>query len=116
MSTNIDDLTDAELADLIEAAREALARRQSVEAVRIQMGDAIKQARDTGVLTAPEPGAEYAPPGDATELCIKGGTRTVGGETWLLERGACVGPPSVANGWARVDDVSDGEGETDGLV
>ena len=103
MSTNIDDLTDAELADLIEAAREALARRQSVEAVRVQMGDAIKQARDTGVLTTPEPGAEYVTPGDATELCVKGDTRTVDGETWVLERGACVGPPSLENGWVKTD-------------
>lgn len=103
MSTNIDDMTDQELADLIDAAREALARRQSIEAVRAQMGDAIKQARETGVLDTPEPGAEYVAPDDATKLCVKGDVRTHDGETWVLEHGACVGPPSIENGWVKTD-------------
>lgn len=103
MSTIIDDMTDQELADLIEAAAEMLARRQSIEAVRTQMGDAITRARESGVLDTPEPGTEYTPPGDATELCVKGDVRTINGETWVLEHGACVGPPSAANGWARTD-------------
>lgn len=103
MSTSIDTLTDQELSDLIEDAGELLAQRQSIEAVRTRMGDAIKQARDSGVLDTPEPGTEYTPPGDATDLCVKGDVRTVDGETWVLERGACVGPPSISTGWVRAE-------------
>lgn len=103
MSTSIADMTDQELADLIEAAREALAHRQSLEAVRGQMGDAIKQARASGVLETPEEGADYVAPYDATELCVAGDVRTHNGQAWLLQRGACVGPPSEANGWVQTD-------------
>lgn len=97
------DMTDEELADYIEDLKDALAHRQSVEAVRVQMGEAIKQARESGVLDAPEPGADYVAPDDATKLCVKGDVRTHDGETWVLEHGACVGPPSVENGWVKAD-------------
>lgn len=100
---DFDGLTDQEIADLIEEMERLLARRQSIEAVRVQMGDAIKTARESGVLTAPEWGAGYVAPVDATELCVKGDVRELDGAVWRLDRGACVGPPSVENGWTRVE-------------
>lgn len=103
MAKDITDMTDQELADYIEEMKNVLAKRQSIEAVRVQMGAAIKDARESGVLDTPEPGAEYVAPGDATELCVKGDVRTHNGETWVLDRGACVGPPSTANGWVKAD-------------
>lgn len=100
---DFDGLTDQEIADLIEEMERLLARRQSIEAVRVQMGDAIKTARESGVLTAPEWGAGYVAPVDATELCVEGDVRELDGAVWRLDRGSCVGPPSVENGWTRVE-------------
>ena len=54
---DFDGLTDQEIADLIEEMERLLARRQSIEAVRVQMGDALKTARESGVLATPERGA-----------------------------------------------------------
>ncbi|WP_152353335.1 hypothetical protein [Brachybacterium subflavum] len=103
MCKNPWEMTDAELAEYIEQMKNELARRQSLEAVRVQIGDAIKDARGSGVLETPEAGADYVEPDDATKLCVKGDVRTHNGETWVLEHGACVGPPSVENGWVKAD-------------
>lgn len=104
MSTNIEDMTEQELADLIEAAREALARRQSLEAVDREMGDALQKARASGVLPTPEPAAEWVAPADVTDAYTTGDTVTHDGATWTPARAVCICPPGHDQHWSEVPD------------
>ena len=110
------EMTDEELAAYIEEMKAALAQRQSIEAVRGEMGRAIHDAREGGVLPEPVAGAEWTAPEDVVETYASGDVVSYEGKIWVLERGACAGPPSPANGWVESTSVTEAapdETETD---
>lgn len=91
-------MTDEELNELINAARDALARRQNVVAVNRQVSEVLRAARRDGLTATPEPGAPWVQPTGAHDSYMAGDVQTHNGKTWESTIDSNVWEPGVS-GW-----------------
>lgn len=90
--------TAQELGDLIQAAQDELARRQTVEAVNKQVADVLRVARRDGLIATPVSGDPWKQPTDASNAYMSGDVVTENGKTWESTVDYNVWTPGVS-GW-----------------
>lgn len=105
---DFNEMTDQELADLIEQARDVLAKRQSRAAVDRQVADVLRTARAEGVTETPAEGAEWVQPVGAHDAYLAGDVVEHVGKFWSSTVDYNVWEPGVS-GW-REQPGEDGDG------
>ncbi|UEJ84020.1 hypothetical protein Bra3105_06825 [Brachybacterium halotolerans subsp. kimchii] len=99
-------MTDEELAEAQRAVSDELARRQSAEALERELNAVLVGARESGVASTPEQGAEWRRPLSVVDAYALGDTVTHDGKTWASTITPNTWEPGVA-GW-RAQDSADG--------
>lgn len=97
----LEDMTNDELADLIEEAQRTLARRQSIAALDQQIGVLLRDAREGGVVDPAPEGAAWAAPSGAHDAYLKGDVVIHDGKRWSSLMDYNVWAPG-ASGWREV--------------
>ena len=94
---DIDTKTEQELYDLIEEAKNELARRQTLQAVDEEVATVLRNARASGAIPTPSQGAEWVQPTSAVDSYVEGDTVVHNGKRWISLVSANVWEPGISS-------------------
>jgi hypothetical protein len=92
---DLDGLSPEELAELIEAAKEELARRQTISVLDQELAGVVQKGRDAGVSAVPDRGGEWVPALHLRDAYLAGDVVSEGGEVYRAEVDGCLSRPSM---------------------
>lgn len=93
-----------ELQQVVDAAGQELAARQSAQALDDQLRGVIEDAREGGVAETPEQGAEWVQPTGSTNSYVTGDIVTYNGVTYVSTVTPNIWQPGVAGWRAQTQD------------
>lgn len=111
MGIDLDGLSVEELTGLRDRINTELTRRNAAAYIEEQVQHVYESARDNGMITAPETGAECVQPAGAHDAYVSGDVVDHAGRSWVSVMTPNVWEPGVT-GWRQQDtNNSDGEAE-----